>query len=286
MKEKNVLAWLLVAVILITAANLPLSVSRRIKAVFRDMLAPLHESVSTARGRWREGYRVIRGMSDLVEQNRRLSAELVHLRNLVRDMRALESENDELRRQLDFLRRAHNQLLPCEVISRDPGGWWHSMRINRGAADGVRSNMAVITTEGLAGRTIEVSLRTADVLLISDPNCKVSARIPRTGAFGIVAGAGISAGSRVSCVMDYINKDIPILEGDEVVTSGLGGVFPKGLLLGYVEKVWRDSSGLYQRAEIVPSADLGRLSYVFVVLEEGAEIEEYLRTRRGKEERP
>lgn len=284
MREKNAWVWLLVAVILITAANLPLSISRRIKAIFREMLAPLQQSVSVARSRWREGYRILRGMNDLVEENRRLSEEIVHLRNQVHELRALEGENNELRRQLDFLRRAEKQLIPCEVISRDVSGWWNSVRINRGAADGVRSDMAVITTDGLVGRTVETSLRTADVLLISDPNCKVSARIPRTGAFGVVVGAGVSGGGRVVCVMDYINKDIPVLEGDEVVTSGLGGVFPKGLLIGYVERVQRDSSGLYQRADIVPKADLGRLNYVFVVMEEGAEIEEYLRSRRKQED--
>lgn len=286
MREKNAWVWLLVALILVTAANLPLSVSRRIKAIFREMLAPLQQSVSVARRRWREGYRVVRGMSDLVEENRRLSAEIVYLRNQVHELRALEGENTELRRQLDFLRRAEKQLMPCEVISRDVSGWWHSVRINRGAADGVRSDLAVITTDGLVGRTVETSLRTADVLLISDPNCKVSARIPRTGAFGVVAGAGVSGDGRVVCTMEYINKDIPVLEGDEVVTSGLGGVFPKGLLIGYVEKVRRDNSGLYQRADIVPKADLGRLNYVFVVMEEGAEIEEYLRARRKQEVAP
>lgn len=286
MREKSPLAWLLVAVILIIVVNLPISVSRRVKGVFREALAPLQTSLSSLGRRWSAGLQALRGLDDLAEENRRMAAELVYLRNQVRELRSLESENRELRKQLDFTHRVERRLLPCEVIGRDPSGWWNAVRINRGAADGVRADMAVITADGVAGRTLNTSIRTADVLLISDPNCKVSARLPRTGAFGIVSGTGEVRGGRVACVMDFINKDLPVLEGDEVVTSGLGGVFPRGLLIGYVEKIYRDSSGLYQRADIVPKADLGRLTYVFVVLEEGAEIEEYLRARRTEGETP
>ncbi len=286
MREKNLFVWLFIAILLVTAANLPTSFSRRVKGGFREVLAPLQQSLSSVRGRWSEGFRILRGINDLVEQNRRLSEEIVHLRNQVRDLRALESENVELRRQLDFLQRAEFQLIPCEVIGRDAGGWWSAVRINRGAADGIRPDMAIITTDGLAGRTLDVSPRTADVLLVSDPNCKVSARIPRTGAFGVVMGMGLQGGRRVACVMEYINKDIPVLEGDEVVTSGLGGIFPKGLVIGYVEKVYRDAGGLCQKADIVPRADLGRLTYMFAVQEEGTEIQEYLRLRGAREAKP
>lgn len=208
-----------------------------------------------------------------------MSAELIHLRNEARDLRLLENENIELRRQLDFVRRTPRKLIPCEVIARDISGWWHTIRLNRGSGDGLVSPMAVMTMDGLVGRTVDVSLRTADVLLISDPSCKVSARIVRTGSFGLVSGTGETGAGRVLCTMEFMNKNVPILEGDEVVTSGLGGVFPTGLLIGYVEKVYRDKTGLFQRADVVPKADLGVLNYVFAVADEGGEIDEYLRRK-------
>jgi rod shape-determining protein MreC len=147
--------------------------------------------------------------------------------------------------------------------------------------------MAVVTPDGLVGKTVDVSLRTADVLLLSDPNCKVSARIARTGTFGLVSGTGPARDGAMLCRMEFINKDVPIRAGDQVLTSGLGGVFPPGLLVGYVDAVDLDESGLYQRADVVPRADLGRLTYVFVVFEEEDPIEEWLRKRdlsRGRSE--
>lgn len=281
MKERALVTWLFAILVVLVAFNLPKPVSKRAKDILREILAPLQQSFTILGRRWQEGVRAAKKLNDLAEQNRRMEIELVYLRNQVRELRALEVENQELRKQLDFARRPERILLPCEVIGRNVSGWWHTVRINRGLADGLKEGTAIITTDGLIGRVLEISAHAADVLLISDPSSKVSARLPRTGAFGIVRGAGANAAGRVSCVMDYLNKDIPILEGDEVVTSGLGGIFPKGLLIGYVERVSRDKGVLYQTAEIVPKADLSLLTYVFAVVEEGAEIEDYLRSRRA-----
>lgn len=271
--------WVVLAAVLLTVLNLPIAASRRAKAVLREALAPLQQAVSGVSRKTGESVRAIRGIGDLAEENKAMSAELAHLRAEVRDLRLLENENVELRRQLDFVRRTPRRLIPCEVIARDISGWWHTIRLNRGSGDGLVSPMAVMTLDGLVGRTVDVSLRTADVLLISDPSCKVSARIVRTGAFGVVSGTGETGGGRVLCTMEFMNKNVPILEGDEIVTSGLGGVFPQGLLIGYVEKVYRDKTGLFQRADIVPKADLGVLNYVFAVADEGSEIDEYLRRK-------
>lgn len=283
MRERSVVVWVVLAAVLLTVLNLPESVSHRIKSVLREGLAPLQQVVTGVTRKFSESARSIRGIGDLAEQNRLMAAELFHLRNEVRDLKTLAEENLELRRQLDFSRRSPRNLVAGEVIARDISGWWHTIRLNRGTGDGVVADMAVVTLDGLVGKTIHVSSRTADVLLISDPSSRVSARIARTGSFGVVTGTGETGAGRVLCVMEFMNKNVPILEGDEVVTSGLGGVFPKGLLIGYVEKVYRDETGLFQRADVVPRADLGLLTYVFAVVEEGHEIDEYLRRKQFEE---
>jgi len=93
----------------------------------------------------------------------------------------------------------------------------------------------------------------------------VSARVVRTGAFGVVSGRGVRANGQVLCRMEFINRNLPAVPGDEVVTSGLGGVFPPGLPIGYVEHVERAPSGLYEEADVLPRADLGRMRYAFVL---------------------
>ena len=126
------------------------------------------------------------------------------------------------------------------------------------------------------GKTVEVSHHTARVLLLTDPTCKVAAKFPRNGAVGILRGGGVSLTGKAMleilcapdpCRMDFIAKDAPLHRGDEVVTSGLGGVFPAGLTVGYMQSVYMDRSGLYQHADVVPAADMGVLNRVFVLAE-------------------
>jgi rod shape-determining protein MreC len=242
--------------------------SSRVKDVLREGLAPLQRTASGFSHKARETYDAVRGIGGLVAKNRTMSAELVRLRNESRRLTALESENIALRRQMEFAQLSERTIIPCEVIARDISGWWQTIRLGKGRKEGIGPHMAVVTTDGLVGRTVSASPHTSDVILISDPACKVSSRITRTDLFGILAGQNRRVPGRVMCRMDFINKNTPVRAGDEVVTSGMGGVFPKGLLIGYVDEVDVDESGLYQRAEVVPKADLGALTYVFVVRRE------------------
>lgn len=277
MRDRSIVLWVVLGAVLLVVLNLPASVSDRAKGMLREGIAPLQGALSGF-SRWiGESVRSVRGIGGLVRENQQMSAELVRLRNEVRDLRSLIQDNAELREQLQFTTQAKRQLTPCEVIARDITGWWETIRLSKGLSDGVSMDMAVMTSDGLIGKTVDVSARTCDVLLISDPACKVSARIVRTGAFGVVAGIGPAKAGQAACQMEFINKNVPVLPGDEVVTSGLGGVFPKGLLIGYVDKIYKDETGLFQRADIIPKADLGMLTYVFVVAEQGDEVEDYPR---------
>ena len=281
MRDRSIVLWVVLGAVLLVVLNLPVSVSSQAKGMLREGVAPLQGALSGF-SRWvGESVRSVRGIGGLLRENQQMSAELVRLRNEVRDLQALSSDNAELRQQLHFSAQAKRRLTPCEVIARDITGWWETIRLSKGVSDGVSMDMAVITSDGLIGKTVDVSARTCDVLLISDPGCKVSARIVRTGAFGIVAGSGPAKSGQAACQMEFINKNVPVLPGDEVVTSGLGGVFPKGLLIGYVDKIYKDETGLFQRADIIPKADLGMLAYVFVVAEQGDGADEYLRNTSG-----
>lgn len=142
------------------------------------------------------------------------------------------------------------------------------VRLDQGITAGVKRDMPVVSGEGVVGRVVQATPRTADVLLLVDPSSKVSAKITRMDAFGIVRGQGVSLRGDPLCRMDFILKEADILPGDEVVTSGLGGVYPAGLVIGYVEKVYLDRSGLYQYADIVPAADLRALRFGFVITTE------------------
>lgn len=265
MRDRNLAVWLVLGALLLAVLNLPTSVTQGVKNLVREGLSPMQEAVSDFTHGLREAWGSLRGLGGAVVENQRMQAEVARLLAEVRDLKAFERENEQLRRVLGFASRARNDLIPAEVIARGRDGWWQTLRVNKGALAGIQPNMAVLSIDGLVGKVSSASEQTADVLLLSDPTCRVAAQVLRTGTFGIVAGRGPSWEGQVICRMEFINKNTPILPGDEVVTSGLGGVFPKGLLIGYVDKVFTDRSGLYQYADLISKADLGTLQYVFAL---------------------
>lgn len=265
MRERSFTIWLVLGALLLAVLNLPVSVTQGVKNTVREFLSPMQEAASGFVRSVREGFSSVRGLGGLVSENQRMTAEVARLQSEVRDLKSLERENEQLRHALNFASRAQRDLIPAEVIARSRDGWWQTLRLNKGAAAGVAAEQPVISIDGLVGKVASASGRTADVLLLSDPTCRVAAQILRTGTFGVVAGRGPSWEGQVICRMDFINKNTQILPGDEVVTSGLGGIFPKGLLIGYVDKVYTDRSGLYQYADVISKAELGTLQYVFAI---------------------
>ena len=196
------------------------------------------------------------------EENRRLRGEIGILRD----------ENNRLQEallaakrleKLAPLRERRATAVAANVFARDPSSWFKTVLVDKGEMDGVARDMAVAVAEGLVGRIIEVFPSTAKVLLITDPNSGVDVIVQRTRAQGIMEG-------RVEdfCVLKYVRKSDEVQVGDKVITSGLGGIFPKGLLTGTVVRVERKRPGIFQAVEVAPSADLARLEEVLILSEE------------------
>lgn len=267
--------WVAAVLLLLLIFNLPGGCTARIKGIFKDAVSPVNRFfIKTARS-LKEGADTVRGLGGMLEKNNRLSEEIIYLQAKLVERENLEQANRHLQDQLDFYSRQKRPLIPCQVTARTISGWWQSMRLDKGRAQGIEANRAVISPDGLVGRTAEVSAFTADVLLLSDPACKVSARVSRTGSFGLVTGRGVNAQGYPVARMQFIHKDAPVKPGDAVVTSGLGGVFPKDILIGYIETVGTEDAGLYQIADIIPKAVTELMDIVFVAAaSENAEAEE------------
>ncbi len=198
----------------------------------------------------------------------------------------VEEENQRLRVELGLLREENNRLqeallaakrigklaplqerrstaVAANVFARDPSSWFKTVLVDKGEKDGVSRDMAVAVADGVVGRVIEAFPNTAKILLITDPNSGVDVIVQRTRAQGIMEG-------RVEefCILKYVKKSDDVQVGDKVITSGLGGIFPKGLLTGTVTKVERKRPGIFQTVEVVPTADLSRLEEVLILSEE------------------
>ncbi len=215
-------------------------------------------------------YHFFYGMFDyhrLHEEKKEIRDELARRDNLQHQLLELQKENYRLREMLDFKERTEYELLPAEVIARDPGYWFETITINKGYADGVEQDMAVVTSEGLAGNIYFVSRNSSKVLLLTDSRRAVSALVQRSrepGTVGVVEGYPEMKGY---LRMINLPPEANIQPGDTIISSGLGGVFPKGLVVGSVLEIDKDHYGLLQRAIVKPAVDFNRLEEVFIVKE-------------------
>lgn len=193
----------------------------------------------------------------LAAENRRLRSELAHLAEI-------RLENERLSRLLDFREAIDIQAraLPARVIAEDASSWFRTVLIDRGKRDGVREGLPVVVAEGVVGRVIRSTPRESRVLLITDASSAVAGLVQRTRARGVCRGQGDLLS------FDFAMHWEEIEAGDLIVTSGMGGVFPKGLSVGTVRRVNLSEFGLFQNVEVTPAVDFYRLEEVLVLLQE------------------
>jgi len=154
----------------------------------------------------------------------------------------------------------------CTIIAKDPGNWFEVFTINRGSKDGIEINAPVITAYGLVGRVSQVDLFTSKVTSIIDMDSTVAARVSRSRDILIVRGDAALRNSGL-CRMDYISPEVDIMPGDIIETSGLGGIYPKGIIIGQVKEVIRNEGQYDSYAIITPVVDFKRLEEVIVLKE-------------------
>ena len=198
-------------------------------------------------------------------RNEALKAEINALRMENSRYREALATQQRLRELLQLKDAIQRPALAAQVIGRDPTGWFKSVIIDKGRRSGLGLDMPVVNARGVVGRIVSISPNYAKVLLIIDQNSAVDCLIQRSRDRGMVKGL-----STEICKLDYVVESSDVAVGDKIVTSGLGGVFPKGLPLGEVVKVGVASGGLFKDIEMKPAADFSKLEEVLVILEEEA----------------
>lgn len=228
--------------------------------VFLELITPigsLMSSISSAMtGTWR-------AYVDLVG----VRQEREWLRRRVRELEAqaeraetTESENARLQALLDLRDAMPGQSVAARVTGADASGLFRTATINKGESDGVIKGMAVVAPAGVVGKVVATSPNAARVLLLEDPSSGVDALVQRSRARGIVEGS-LTGG----CQLKYVKHREDLRVGDVVVTSGLDGIFPKGIALGSIVGLAREEGGLFQTAELDPAVDFNKLEEVLVV---------------------
>ncbi|MBM4348977.1 MAG: rod shape-determining protein MreC [Deltaproteobacteria bacterium] len=198
----------------------------------------------------------------LHRENEQLKKKIADLQEENDQMREMALAHERLRKLLQFRETLSTTVIAAEVVGRDPSSWFKSVTINKGEKDGVRKGMAVISPEGVIGQILKTAPSHSVVLLITDYNSAVDSIVQRTRAKAIVEGEGENR-----CQLKYLLRAEDVVAGDKVVTSGLAGNFPKGVMIGEIRRVDKKGHGIFQHAELVPSVDFTRLEEVLIVKE-------------------
>lgn len=229
--------------------------------VVHTVLRPFQEAVSTVHlrvvGAWRDYVALVR----VREENRELKEELRRLRHDRGVLLGYERENRRLKKFLNLKARYEFPSLVAQVIGEDAVGWYKTYFINRGSEDGIAPGMAATVAEGVVGRVATTTPSVSKVLLVTDPGVAIDSRVARTRDRGVLSGY-----LDKECVLRYLDLRSQVKPGDEVLTSGLDGVFPKGLPVGTVKQVRRDAQGLFLEALVSPAVNLSEIEEVVVVL--------------------
>jgi rod shape-determining protein MreC len=205
---------------------------------------------------------------NLKDENHQLQEEVRRLKQENADLKESAQTLGRLQRLLLLKARVPGAMIAAEVIASSPSAWFRTIVINKGQRDGVKKGFPVVTLEGVVGKVTRVSSSSSVVLLVIDRNSSVDCLVQRTRTRGILEGEG---GGR--CYLRYVSRTEDIQVGDHIFTSGLEEIFPKGLSLGEVVKVEKKAYGLFQEIEVMPSADLGRLEEVMVIVRPAREGE-------------
>ena len=264
-KQKNYLALGAVVLVALLIFSLPPKATTRLKLAIGSLFLPLLGLNSTAQQLPVSAADAILSRRELLQLAENLRRENDQFKVLALQAGATARENDQLRSALGWQRQQPWKLKLANVITRDPANWWRTIEIDLGSRDGITVNLPVLTSDGLIGRVSSVGLTRSQVVLLSDPNCKASAIVENQAHdTGVISAGGPLDNSLVQ--LAYLSGGANLKPGQSVTTSGLGGIFPKGIPIGLVVDSRPVEFGLYTEARVKLAANLGALEQVWVLL--------------------
>ena len=263
-KQNNYIAAGIVVLAAVLVLSLPSSATSHIKLALGSLFLPLF-------GLANAGQQLPADLADSALPRRELLHEVANLRQQVQQLQmqklqaqATAKENDRFRDLYGWQRQQPWKYKLARVITRDPANWWRTVEIDEGSHDGITPNLPVLTPDGLIGRVSSVGLTRSQVILIGDPNCRVSVLVENaTQDTGILSASGPLNSSLAD--LTYLASGANLKSGQRVLTSGIGGVFPKGIPVGAIVDSRQVEFGLYTEARVKLNVNLGALEEVWVL---------------------
>ena len=206
--------------------------------------------------RW-ERYVALQGVQ---EENQQLRKEIEWLRGQHSQLREAVASTERLTALLQFKEQALPTMVAAQVMGRDATNRYRAIILNKGESDGIKPDMGVVTPAGVVGRVVKTTWASSVVLLVTDPSNAIAGLVQRTRDEGVVEGTQEGLAQ-----MKYIPLLSTVRDGDRVVTSGLVGDFPRGLMIGTITRIDKQEGALFQSAELRPEVDISRVEEVLVI---------------------
>ncbi|MBE9532124.1 MAG: rod shape-determining protein MreC [Proteobacteria bacterium] len=206
-------------------------------------------------GTW-EGYVALVGLrDDFTLQQKRVLA-LVEENNRLKEV---DHENQRLREILSFKEELSSNAVGAKILAFNLSGWTKTIKLNKGATDGIVEDMPVISPTGVIGRIISTTSGSSTALLITDPRSNIDVIVQRTRVRGVAEGNGQNA-----LTLKYIRDLDDVKKGDKIITAGFAGIFPSGLVVGEITRTEKSGDNFFKRIEIKPNAALKKLEEVLI----------------------
>lgn len=229
------------------------------------VVTPIQKAVTTVANKITNAHDYLFEYKSLKEENEKLKKEISDMQQKVRDAKVALDENTRLRDLLDIKERNRSyQFEVAEVTGRNAGNWSTTLTIDKGSAEDVSVNDCVITTDGMVGYVTSVGPTYAEVTTVLDPDMQAAALVTRTRDVAVAEGDfGLMSDGTLK--LSYLTKDADVVIGDTIETSGSGGIFPKGIMIGTVEQIISEENGITNYAVIKPFVDVETVKNVFII---------------------
>ena len=266
LKKSHYIILVIVVLLALALLKLPVASVGKFKLAISGLFLPLFGLTASTHQLWADAKGAFTPRRELLHQNDQLRHQLQQQQLLLQQDSSIWIENQRLRSLLAWPRQSRWKVRLARVVARDPANWWHSLQIDLGARDGVGTNDAVLTAEGLVGRVQSVGDTRSQVIILGDPNLQVSAEVSIHGETGIIAAITSSPQENGMVDLMRLPGNSAVRPGQSVITSGQGGVFPHGIAIGtIVDKNSRDY-GMSTDARVKLAVDLGALQEVWVMV--------------------
>lgn len=257
--------------VLLLGMSVVSAVDRGKVTIFEDIagmfITPLQNLSSTLSSKGGDFIAVFTEHDKLKDENEKLKQELATVSQALRDAQEYKLQNESLKGMLGIAEQ--NPAFSFEqalIVATEQSGYSHILTLNCGSVSGVKKRDIVMTSEGLVGYVSDLGTTWCKVTTLLDSSCEIGALVTRTQDVGVMEG-DFSLATDGYCKVSYLSNDVTLNSGDSIITSGIGGVFPAGIVIGNVIEIKPEAHGISQFAVVEPAVDFDELKYVFIVTE-------------------